>query len=308
VVVLGMGGTIAGRAADAHDNVGYTAGQVSVGDLVAGVAPAGVSVEAEQVAQIDSKDLDPAHWQALVAAVARHLARPDVSGLVVTHGTDTLEETAWLLQRLLAPQRPVVLTGAMRPATSRQADGPQNLADALAVATAPEASGVLVAFAGTVHAADAVRKVHPYRIDAFASGDAGPVARVEEGEVRWLRPPPKGRPLGAALLAQAAWPWVEIVTSTAAGSVRAVEALVAAGVQGIVAAGTGNGSLHRALEEALLAATRRGVAVLRTTRCLDGRLLEGSKRDVLPSGGALTPQQARVELALRLLAGEPSRA
>ena len=307
VVVLGMGGTIAGRAASAGDNVGYTAGEVSVADLVAGLAPAGVAVEAEQVAQIDSKDLDAAHWHALAAAVERHLARADVSGVVVTHGTDTLEETAWLLHRVFAPQRPVVLTGAMRPATSRQADGPQNLGDALVVATAPGASGVLVAFAGAVHAADAVRKVHPYRLDAFSSGDAGPVARVEEGEVRWLRSPPAGRPLGRGVLGRGAWPWVEIVTSGAASSTLAVDALLAAGVRGLVVAGTGNGSLHHLLEGALRAAARRGVAVLRTTRCLDGRIVEGATPDPLPSAGALTPQQARVELALRILGGEVPR-
>jgi L-asparaginase len=302
-----MGGTIAGRAASAQDNVGYTAGQVGVADLVAGLAPAGVAVETEQVAQIDSKDLDAAHWHALVAAVERHLARADVGGIVVTHGTDTLEETAWLLHRVLAPQRPVVLTGAMRPATSRQADGPQNLGDALVVATAPEANGVLVSFAGTVHAADAVRKVHPYRLDAFASGDAGPVARIEEGEVRWLRPPRGGRALGAAVLARGPWPWVEIVTSGAAHSALGVDALVAAGVKGLVVAGTGNGSLHHLLEGALEAAARRGVAVLRTTRCLDGRMVEGATSDPLPAAAGLTPQQARVELALRILAADAAR-
>ena len=302
VVVLGMGGTIAGRAGNALDNVGYTAGQVAVADLVAGLAPEGIAVETGQVAQIDSKDMEASHWQALVAAIEGHLSRPEVSGIVVTHGTDTLEETAWLLHRVLAPQRPVVLTGAMRPATSRQADGPQNLRDALVVAAAREAAGVLVAFAGSVHGGDAVRKVHPYRLDAFSSGDAGAVARVEEGEVRWLRSPPRGRALGAALLAAGPWPWVEIVTSAAATDGRAIDALVAAGVRGIVAAGTGNGSLHHALEAALLAAQRRGVAVLRTTRCQDGRLVEGPLPDALPSAGALTPQQARVELALRLLA------
>ena len=307
VVVLGMGGTIAGRAASAQDNVGYTAGQVGVAELVAGLAPAGVVVETEQVAQIDSKDLDSSHWQALVAAVQRHLARADVSGIVVTHGTDTLEETAWLLHRVLAPQRPVVLTGAMRPSTSLQADGPQNLGDALAVATAAEASGVLVAFAGTVHAADAVRKVHPYRLDAFSSGDAGPIARVEEGAVRWLRPPPSGRALGAGVLAHGTWPWVEIVTSAAASSALGVDALVAAGVKGLVVAGTGNGSVHHLLEGALEAAVRRGVAVLRTTRCLDGRIVEGAMPDSLPSAVGLTPQQARVELALRILAADLRR-
>ena len=121
-----------------------------------------------------------------------HLARPEVAAIIVTHGTDTLEETAYFLQRVLAPAKPVVLTAAMRPATSRLADGPQNLADAVAVATAPGARGVVVVVAGTVHSALDVRKVHPYRLDAFGSGDAGPIARVEEGRLRSFRPWPEG--------------------------------------------------------------------------------------------------------------------
>ena len=164
LVVLGTGGTIAGAAAHAHDNVGYTAAQRTVVDLLAAVpALAGQAIESEQVAQLDSKDLDVATWQRLARAVARHLARPEVAGIVVTHGTDTLEETAWLLQRVLAPARPVVLTAAMRPATALLSDGPQNLADALAVAAVDGARGVVAVVAGRVHGAADVRKCHSRR-------------------------------------------------------------------------------------------------------------------------------------------------
>ena len=136
LVVLGTGGTIAGSAASADDNVAYRAATLPVATLVASLpTPAGVVVESEQVAQLDSKDMDFATWRALAGRVAGHLARPEVAAIIVTHGTDTLEETAYFLQRVLAPAKPVVLTAAMRPATSRLADGPQNLADAVAVAT-----------------------------------------------------------------------------------------------------------------------------------------------------------------------------
>ena len=135
VVVLGTGGTIAGRAASAQDNLAYRAGEVGVADLLAGVTlPQGVTAQCEQVAQSDSKDMDFATWCALSARCAHWLAQQDVDGIVVTHGTDTMEETAYFLQCVLAPVKPVVLTGAMRPATSAAADGPQNLVDALAVA------------------------------------------------------------------------------------------------------------------------------------------------------------------------------
>ena len=128
VVILGTGGTIAGTAEDAADNLGYTAAQIGVDALVAAVrALAGLPLEAEQVAQIDSKDMGHRVWLALAQSVAHHLARAEVAGVVITHGTDTLEETAWFLQRVLAPAKPVVLTAAMRPASSAQADGPQNV-------------------------------------------------------------------------------------------------------------------------------------------------------------------------------------
>ena len=135
VVVLGTGGTIAGSAASADDNLGYVAGVLGVGALVASASDGdALAVETEQVAQIDSKDMSFAIWLQLARRVAHHVARAEVTGIVVTHGTDTLEETAYFLSRVVAVAKPVVLTAAMRPATSRQADGPQNLADAIAVA------------------------------------------------------------------------------------------------------------------------------------------------------------------------------
>jgi L-asparaginase len=190
-VVLGMGGTIAGRAERAGDNVGYTAGQVRVEDLAVGLpALAGVALAFEQVAQINSKDMRLPDLQRLVARVQAYLADASVRAVVITHGTDTIEETAWLLQNLLAPSKPVVLTCAMRPATAVSPDGPQNLSDAFAVAAHPGAHGVVVVCAGRVHGAAEVAKVHPYRTDPFDSGDAGVIALVEEGRVRDLRPWP----------------------------------------------------------------------------------------------------------------------
>ena len=236
LVVLGTGGTIAGTAASAGDNIGYTAAQLGVATLVKAVpALAGVPLETEQVAQVDSKDMGDAVWRALVARVAHHLARPEVAGLVVTHGTDTLEETAWLLQRVLAPAKPVVLTAAMRPATSLQPDGPQNLLDAVTVARHPGAQGVVAVLGGVVHGAADVAKVHTYRIDAFDSGDAGPVARIEEGRVRVFRPWPAGQALGAGVVAPEAWPRVGIVLSHAGVDGLLVDALVQQGARGIVA-------------------------------------------------------------------------
>jgi L-asparaginase len=301
VVILATGGTIAGTAASSTDTVGYRSAQLGVAELLAALpALQDWPLEAEQVAQIDSKDMDPVVWRALAARVAVHLARPEVAGLVVTHGTDTLEETAWLLQRVFAPGKPVVLTAAMRPATALQADGPQNLLDAITLASAPGAQGVMAVLAGRVHGALDVRKVHTYRLDAFASGDAGPLAVIEAGRLRRFRDWPRGEPLGPARLDAATWPRVEILTSHAGASGILVEALIAQGIEGIVVAGTGNGTLHRALEAALLRAVAQGVAVRRVSRVPGGVVL-GSESDALPVSLAPTPQQARVELMLELL-------
>lgn len=296
-VILGTGGTIAGAAATATDNVGYRAAQLGVQQLVAAVPPLGaLPLEALQVAQVDSKDMGPAIWQALVAAVDAALTRPDVGGIVVTHGTDTLEETAYLLHRVLAPAKPVVLTCAMRPATSLQADGPQNLLDAVTLARTPGARGVMVVVGGRAFAADGLRKVDAYRLDAF---DGAEVARVEEGVVRRTAPWPGGSALGAAVVARpvAQWPRVAWITSHAGSDAALVDGLRAAGFDGLVVAGTGNGTLHHELEAALARAREAGLAVQITTRCASGRVVGPQAAPDQPVG----PAQARVALLLELL-------
>jgi L-asparaginase len=303
VVILGTGGTIAGTAKSATDNVGYTAAQIGIAELLAAVpALAGQRLEAEQVCQIDSKDMGFGVWRTLALRVAQHLARPEVAGIVITHGTDTLEETAYFLQRLLAPGKPVVLTAAMRPATALLADGPQNLLDAVRVARAEGARGVVAVLAGEVHSGLELRKSHTYRLAAFGSGDAGAIAQVEEGLLRRHRPWPQSEAVGVNRLRAdaASWPRVEIVTSHAGSGAEIVLALRQSGVQGIVAACTGNGTLHHELEAALLDAQAAGVRVLRSSRCLGGSVI-ASAAEQLPSAGALTPVQARIELILALL-------
>ena len=302
-IVLGTGGTIAGTAADPQDNVGYRAAQIGVAQLVAAIpALAGADLEAEQVAQIDSKDMDHATWQRLARRVAHHLARDEVSGIVVTHGTDTLEETAYFLQRVLAPAKPVVLTGAMRPATALLADGPQNLLDAVRVAGAAGACGVVAVVAGTVHSAFDVRKVHSYRLDAFGSGDAGPIGRVEEGRLRMARDWPRGSALGLAAIDAdpATWPRVEIVFNHAGAGAGVVHALLAQGVDGLVAAGTGNAGFSAALDQALREAERAGVRVLRCSRCANGPVV-ADPGDAQAATHDRTPFQARIELLLQML-------
>lgn len=308
-VVLATGGTIAGTSASAQDHTGYTAAQLGVQDVLAFVpciedCLQGDALQAEQVAQLDSKDMNHATWQLLAVRCRDCLAQPDVGGLVITHGTDTLEETAWFLQQVLSPDKPVVLTCAMRPVTALAPDGPQNLLDALTVVRDPQASGVVVVCAGRIHSAKAVQKVHPYRLDAFSSGEAGPLGFVEQGSVRWQRAsqqhaahPHAERALTAPV---AQWPWVAVLHSHAGADARALSALADAGLRGCVLAATGNGTLHQDLLAALQQVQDRGVALRLTTRCAEGQLV-GSGAVVPLAERGLNAYKVRISLLLDLL-------
>jgi len=326
VVVLGTGGTIAGRAADASDNVGYTAAQVGVDALLSAIpgltaALSGRALLTEQVAQVDSKDMSVLIWHSLASRIAWHLAQADVVGVVVTHGTDTLEETAFFLQAVLPSallaRKPVVLTCAMRPATSLAPDGPQNVVDAVAVVTADSACGVVVVCAGVIHGAVDVQKGHPYRLDAFNSGDAGPLGYVEEGALRLVRnwPLAQSYKSGVAIekVATEDWPRVELLISHAGASGAMVDALLAqsgaagdsvAPLRGLVVAGTGNGTVHKDLEAALFRAQAQGVRVVRASRCAAGRVLPlpgGDGQPGLADSRGLSAVKARIALMLDLL-------
>ena len=303
VVVIGTGGTIAGTAARPQDHVGYKAGALTAADLLAAVpALAGQAIETESLAQLDSCDMDHATWVRLALAVQRHLARPEVAGVVITHGTDTLEETAFFLHHTVRARKPVVLTAAMRPATAPSPDGPQNLLDAVTLARGRGVRGVLAVLGGTVHAGCEVRKVHGYRVDAFSSGDAGPLALLQDGAVKRFRDWPATTAAHGAALAidPKHWPVVDIVTSHAGARGATVDALVKAGARGLVLAGTGNGSVHASLLQAARRAAAKGVLVWRASRCLLGGVV-GTPADALPSAGDATPAQARVLLLLELL-------
>lgn len=294
LVILGTGGTIAGRADSQSQGVGYKAGQITVQSLLEAVPDleqqARGPVQTQQIAQVDSKDMGWPVWRALLHACAQALEDGDTRAVVITHGTDTLEETAWLLHSLLPPIKPIILTCAMRPATALLADGPQNLRDAVTVAASGARSGVWVVAGGEVHAAEQVQKVHPYRLQALRSVEGGPQALVEEGRVRWLVPdapftrPALPVPTPSDLLSLDELPWVEVVFSGALARASGVDALVAAGVRGIVVAGTGNATVHEDMEAALLRAHDKGVWVWRGTRCAEGLPVAG--------GSALNPVDA----------------
>jgi len=304
IVVLGTGGTIAGTAQSRSDHVGYRSAQLSVESLLSTIElPDAVSFETEQVAQLDSKDMTFHVWRELASRCRHWLDREDIDGIVITHGTDTLEETAFFLSEVLDAQKPVVLTCAMRPATALSQDGPQNLADAVTTASLEQAHGVVVVASGTIHSGRDVAKQHTYRTDALTSGDAGPLGFIEDGRLRLARPWPQApadatRVLQRFIAAQS-FPQVEILMSHADASGRLALAAPSLGIHGIVVAGTGNGTIHAALQDALLTVQNEGVKVRCSTRCAHGHVLHqaGSMIETTP----LSPVKARIALVLELL-------
>jgi L-asparaginase len=316
IAVLATGGTIAGAAPDATQTAGYQAGVVGVDQLLDAVPGLGAvaQIHAEQIASIDSKDLQPALWTQLARRVNALLAGDDVDGVVITHGTDTLEETTYLLHLTVKSTKPVVMTAAMRPSSALSADGPLNLLNAVTVAASEAAAGqgVLLAFNNRIHCARDVTKTSTYAVNAFQSPEMGALGWVQDARVEFQRRALRAHTVDTPFEAAARWPQVEIVASYAGVSRVAVDALVAAGARGIVVAGTGNGSIHATLQQALAEAAARGVAIVRASRTGSGHVMrDGAAPDSalgFVSAGTLNPYKARVLLMLALASGEKDAA
>ena len=310
LLLLATGGTIAGCADDSATLNNYTAGVLGGDALLAAVPQLQdlATISVEQVANVDSADLLFEHWRALVARIRdAFAAEPELAGVVITHGTNTLEETAWLLQLLIDDPRPVVLVGAMRPATALSADGPLNLLQAVQVALSPEARGhgVLVVMDGQIHGAQRVTKVATQGVGAFASPGGGPLGWVDDAGVHLaavLESRPK--PL-AQLQLPKHWPGVAIVYGCVDPSVDGITALLGAGVRGFVFTGTGAGQLSETERSALEAWNGPFPLMLRSNRCGSGPVYgdaDQAQLGLLPAG-CLNPQKARVLLILALIAG-----
>lgn len=313
IVVITTGGTIASTA----DGAGAKVARVPGAALVAGVephgAPPGVDVRVVEAMSLNSYDIDLAGMDTIVAAVHEALADPTTIGVVVTHGTDTLEESAFLVDLFHDDPRPVVLTGAQRSSDDAGADGPGNLADALAVAASEEARGlgVLVCFAGRLHAARGTRKVHNTERDAFRDADHGPVGTVRDGRVSVDAVPARvgTAPLRAVPLAGTR---VDVVALYPGADATALDAHVARGARGLVLEATGCGNANAAVVAAVRRHVRAGVPVVLSTRVAAGVVRPvygggGGGVDLVAAGavpsGLLRPSQARVLLAALVAAG-----
>ncbi len=304
--LLATGGTIAGSAGSALER-GYRPGQIGVGDLLAAAERLGLEgrFDGRDIAAIGSQDIGWPQWDALHREISAALDDPRVDGVIVTHGTDTAEETAWLLDLALPAAKPVVLVGAMRPADAVGSDGMRNLANAVRVASDPAAAGrgVLVVMSDQVFAAIDVRKAATGGAEAFRGFPRGPIAAVTPGSLDWFGPPDRiGR--GARFAWPAALPKVAILTAYAGMEPDTVGCALAGGAQGIVLAGLGQGNAPGAVIAALAAA---GVPVVRSSRVDQGSVDRNLEIDDDAHGfvaaRALGPAKARILLQMLLASG-----
>lgn len=314
VAVLGTGGTIAGSSDSSTQYAGYRAAVAGVDELLMAIPPLRevAALESEQVAQVASQNLGGATLLHLARRVNFWLSQTDCTGLVVTVGTNTLEETAYFLNLVVKSRKTVVVTGAMRPSTSLSADGPMNLYRAVVAAASTQTAGlgVLVVMNDQIIAARDVHKMDTMTVDSFRAPVFGILGWVFDNQVRLYKRPARAHTGDTEFdtIDLFSLPRVDIVVGHQDDSGVAVSALVDAGAKGLVVAGAGTASLSDAMAQAVLGATRKGVVVVRAPRAATGIVMRNVEFDDAlhgtVAGDTLSPAKARVLLALALAHGK----
>lgn len=307
ILVLGTGGTIAGAAdlATRHD---YRPGQIGIDELLARVAELGIAAQltGKQIANIGSEDMTPQIWSELHAATSAAMADPDCDGVIITHGTDTVEETAFLLDLTLPTTKPVVLVGAMRPATAVGYDGLRNFANAIRVASDDEAAGrgVLVVMGDRVFAARDIRKCRTRGTDAFAGFPRDAVALVTPSALDWFGAPWRtGEEARFAFRAEL--PDVPVLFIHAGITSDYVDRLVSDQTRGIVVCGVGEGNMPDPVRQRLIGLARGGLWVVRSSRLAEGLVDREPEDDEngFIAARALGPAKARILLQMLIASG-----
>ncbi len=310
VKIIATGGTIAGEAATSAQS-GYTSGQVGVDALIKAVPTLSkvARVSGEQISNVGSQDMSDEIWLKMAKRINQLAAMPDVDGIAITHGTDTLEETAYFLHLVVKTKKPVVLTGSMRPSTALSADGPLNIYNAVAVAADKQAAGrgVMVSINDQIHSAHDVTKTHTTAVDTFMSPYRGLIGATAYGVSQYYRTPFKKHTVDTPFNVDSAssLPRVDILYIYEDMPGDLVDAAVKAGAKGIVAAGVGNGNMPKAVMDALGRAAKAGVVVVRASRVtlgFVGRNVEVNDDQMnFVAAEELNPPKARVLLRLALM-------
>lgn len=302
--IIATGGTIAGTAPSATDLVRYEPGTLSVEALMASVPglEGRAIVTGEQFSNLNSDDMTPAHWLNLSRRVNTLLDSGDADGIVITHGTDTLEETAYFLSLVTPEGKPVVITGSMRPATALSADGPLNLWNAVILAASREAvgKGVLISLNGEINGARDTTKTNTVSTGTFRSLTFGPLGYMDDGKVSFYYLPVRNRTTAPAFNVTGidSLPRVDMVAVYPGMDTTAIDAFVARKTRGLVIAGMGNGEYPEAIHASLQAAVDQGIPVVISSRTGSG--ITTAKDDRFISADTLSPQKARILLMLAL--------
>jgi L-asparaginase len=311
VMILGTGGTIAGTGASTTATVGYQSGTVPVQRVIDSVPELKkvANVKGEQVFQIASENINNDYWLKLAKRVNELLAQNDVDGIVITHGTDTIEETAYFLNLVVKSKKPVVIVGAMRPSTAMSADGPINLYNAVTLAGSPDAvgKGVLVVLNDQISGARDVTKTNTSNTDTFRNWELGFMGYMQDNAPHFYRVSTRKHTVDTEFDVSKldSLPQVDIVYGYANMNRIAIDAFVAAGDKAIVHAGVGDGSLARpAVEPALIEARKKGVIIVRSSRVGNGIVARNgeAKDDEMDYvvSDTLNPQKARILVMLAL--------
>ncbi|BEK16538.1 TPA_asm: L-asparaginase [Campylobacter jejuni] len=308
IAILGTGGTIAGFIDSTIATTGYTAGAIDIDVLIKAVPQIRdlADISWEQIANIDSSNMCDEIWLRLAKKIAKLFAE-GIDGVVITHGTDTMEETAYFLNLTIKSDKPIVLVGAMRPSTAISADGPKNLYNAVALVANKEAKnkGVMVAINDKILSARGVVKTHSLNVDAFSSPDFGDLGYIVDGKVFFYnnvtKAHTKNAPFDVSKLTSL--PKVDILYSYSNdGSGVAAKALFEHGTKGIVVAGSGAGSIHKNQKDVLKELLKKGLKVVVSSRVVAGCVAVSDSDEKLGfiSAEDLNPQKARVLLILAL--------
>ena len=310
VAILATGGTIAGTAASSTQVTGYKAGDLAIQTLIDAVPAIKdyANVTGEQIVKISSNNMTDEVLLKLAKRCNELLADPKISGIVITHGTDTLEETAYFLNLTVKSKKPVVVVGAMRPATAISADGPMNLLNAVKLAADPNAQdrGVLIALNDQINAAREGTKTNTTNVDTFQAPTLGVLGVVAGGQNYFLRDTAMKHTHETDFDVSKIdkLPRVDIVYSHASDDRVLVDAAVKAGAKGIISAGSGNGSIHKDAEVGLADAVKKGVVVVRSSRVGSGIVTPQGPENYTKAGFlvsySLNPQKARLLLQLAL--------
>jgi L-asparaginase len=309
VRIVATGGTIAGAQAKAGE-YGYKAGAFDVQQLIDAVPNLGklAVISGEQVVKIGSQDMNDEVWLKLANRVNAIVNSPDYDGVVITHGTDTLEETAYFLSLVTHSDKPIVMVAAMRPATAVSADGPGNLYNAVAAAANPLARGrgVLISLNDELDYARNATKTNATRVQTFASVNRGPAALANTGTINWFAPLEKkyGRNSVFSVDGLTSLPRVDILYAYPNMSVDLIDAAVKNGAKGLVIAGVGAGNMTEPALNRLAEAAKAGVVVVRSTRTGSGIIYRNNEIDDdkmnFVASGELNPGKSRVLLQLAL--------